>query len=99
MYISRRELRQLFNQQGFAERISRGEVSERVIASAAPAVGMKLPAGTLSQRVAYLDGTGRQCAVVHRFQLPDGRLGASGLPDPKELLIDDVLYKADPSDR
>lgn len=99
MYIGRRELRQLFNEQGFAEKIRRGVVSERILASAPPAAASRFPDGTLSQRVAYIDGAGQQCAVIHRFRLPNGTLGGSGLPDPKELLVDGVLYKADPADR
>jgi hypothetical protein len=98
VYISKLALRKLFNEQNFPERIRRGEISERVIASARPVVSSRFPEGTCSQRVAYIDGRGRQCAVVHRFLLPDGHLGASRQPDPKELLVDDVLYRADPTD-
>lgn len=73
-------------------------MSERVLASSPPAAASSFPAGTLSQRLAYINSAGHQCAVVHRFRLPDGRLGGSGLPDPKELLVDGVLYKADPNE-
>jgi len=99
VYIGRRELRELFNEQDFTDKIRRGVVSERLLASSPPAAASKFPHGTLSQRIAYIDGTGRQCAVIHRFKLPDGSLGGSGLPDPKELLVNGILYKADPADR
>jgi hypothetical protein len=100
VYISRKELRQLFEKQGFPERIKKGQVSERIVASAPPAAKSTfLPEGTLSQRVAYIDGRGQQCAIVHRFKKPDGTLGGSGMPDPKEVMVDGVLYKADPNDR
>ncbi len=41
--------------------------------------------------VAYFDGV-RKVALVHRYLRPDGTVGASGMPDPKELLDDDVIY-------
>lgn len=51
--------------------------------------------GTVSQRVEYWDTVqGRlvKIATVHRYVRPDGTLGASGLPDPKRVLHDGVLY-------
>jgi hypothetical protein len=53
------------------------------------------PIGTLSQRVEYWDTDGAalyKIAVVHRYLRPDGTLGASGLPDPKRVLHDGVIY-------
>jgi hypothetical protein len=99
VYLSRRELRELFNRQDFAGKLRRGLIRERLLASSPPFAGSDFPNGTLSERVAYIDGSGQQCAIIHRFKLPDGKLGASGLPDPKELLLDGTLYKADPDDR
>jgi hypothetical protein len=49
------------------------------------------PAGTRSQMVAYFDGL-RRVALLHRYLRPDGTVGASGMPDPKELFDGDVLY-------
>src|ERR1700735_3469000 len=40
------------------------------------------PPGTRSQSVPYYR-MGRKIAVCHQYVLPDGRIGASGLPDPK----------------
>lgn len=50
-----------------------------------------MPPGTRSQIIAYLEA-GRQIAIVHQYRLPNGQLGASGLPDPKRLLIGGLLY-------
>jgi hypothetical protein len=40
------------------------------------------PTGTRSQSVPYFL-LGRKIAVCHQYLLPNGRFGASGLPDPK----------------
>ena len=41
--------------------------------------------------VAYYEKR-RKVAMVHQYLRPDGTLGASGLPDPKRLLVNDLLY-------
>lgn len=50
------------------------------------------PKGTRAQIVTYFDRAGRTVAVVHRFVKPDGTLAASGLPDPKLILVDDEYW-------
>lgn len=50
-----------------------------------------LQIGTRSQGVAYYDGN-VVVARVHQFLQPDGTLGASQIPDPKELLVDDEIW-------
>lgn len=50
------------------------------------------PVCTRSQYVLYLDPRGEKVAEVHQYVRPDGGIGASGRPDPKALLIDDVVY-------
>ena len=49
--------------------------------------------GTVSQLVAYYErlpnGRRRALAVVFQYMQPDGRLGASGKPDPKWLRLPD----------
>lgn len=99
VYITRAELRQRFNELRVDERIRRGEVSTRVLVSSPAPPGLPFPEGTQSQRIAFIDATGRQFAVAHQYRKPDGTLAGSGRPDPKELLVDDMLYKADPNER
>ena len=41
--------------------------------------------------VAYFESD-QKVALVHQVVLPDGSLGASGLPDPKELLVEDTVW-------
>jgi hypothetical protein len=50
-----------------------------------------LQLGTRSQLVAYYDGS-VVVARVHQFLQPDGTLGASQIPDPKELLVGDEIW-------
>jgi hypothetical protein len=40
----------------------------------------------------YYNETGEHVMSTHRFLRPDGTLGGSGKPDPKELLVDDTMY-------
>jgi hypothetical protein len=53
---------------------------------------------TKSQIVAYINSNGQQVALVHQYLKPDGTLGGSCKPDPKELLLGGVLYKIDYGD-
>ena len=62
-----------------------------VIVKDRPCPLLSEPVGTRSQMVAYFDDV-RKVALVHRYLRPDGTDGASGMPDPKELLDDGVLY-------
>ena len=55
-----------------------------------------MPPCTLSQMLAYVDASGTRVALVHQYLLADGRLGASGRPDPKELFEQGVLYRTLP---
>src|ERR1700678_2347899 len=46
--------------------------------------GYHQPIGTVSEIVPYRL-KGKQIAICHQYRLPNGSLGASGLPDPKML--------------
>lgn len=82
----------MFAEHDFLGRLQRGELTQHLIRESQPnALPAGMPAGTRSQIIAYRQG-GAQVAVVHQYLLPDGTLGASGLPDPKRLLVNDLLY-------
>lgn len=49
------------------------------------------PRGTRKQMIAYYDGD-EKVALVHQIMLPSSRIGASGLPDPKELRVEDAIW-------
>jgi len=43
--------------------------------------------------VYYRDQQYKDVALVHQYLLPDGTIGASGIPDPKFILENGILYK------
>jgi hypothetical protein len=92
-YVSAEELRKLFNENRYDQLVNPHAVlTEKLIreGKAAPDSGQQ--PGTRSQVIAYLDGNGKQVAIVHQYVRPDGTLGGSGRPDPKKLLHNGVLY-------
>lgn len=51
------------------------------------------PEGTISGLIEVIDpSTNGRVAVCHRLRRPDGTYGASGLPDPKMVYHDGVIY-------
>jgi hypothetical protein len=50
------------------------------------------PPGSKSQEVWYFEN-GEEVARVHQYVLPDGGLGASGVPDPKRIYEGGVAYR------
>jgi hypothetical protein len=89
-------IRDLFNNEGYAQAIAEGRYSEQVRREShlqIPRSGE--PYCSWSQLVSYRDAAGVQVVVAHRFKRPGGAIGASGRPDPKFLLHDGVIYKPD----
>jgi len=85
------ELRQIFNNGEYYERVLRGDLFAVTEKSrlADPRKGQ--PPGTTSETVVYFDLQMNRVAFVHQYVLPDGTLGGSGRPDPKRILLDDVI--------
>lgn len=51
------------------------------------------PRCTHTQTVYYMHpSTGHLLAKAHQYRRPDGSLGVSGLPDPKAVYLDGVIY-------
>jgi len=46
-----------------------------------------------TQEVSWLDENGNEIARVHQYITEDLRIGASGWPDPKRILIGNTLYR------
>jgi hypothetical protein len=94
--VTQRALQDLFNEAGIEVMRARDELSEEVLASRTVGkkdrVKLRLPPGSESQFVVYIDSRGRHIAKVHRYRKPDGSLGASGKPDPKWLRLGGVVY-------
>ena len=87
--VSEHELRRRFNEGRFWQRVQAGHLQARVL-KGKPCRLATGPTGTLSQIVADHDGS-QKIALVHQYLRPDGTLGDSGRPDPKELLDDGIV--------
>lgn len=93
--VPARTIQTLFNEGRYYERTLLGEFRTQVLKSRVPKhLHTREPPGTLSQIVAYYGPQGR-VAVVHQYLRPDGSLGASGRPDPKQLLHEGTLLIAE----
>jgi hypothetical protein len=87
-------MRQKFNDGKFWERVKSGDLKAVVTDSRHPTLmAAAEPHCTYSQEVSYRDADDNEIARVHQYLRPDGNIGASGLPDPKRVLIDGVLYR------
>ena len=88
-------MRERFNKGKYWERMTSGEFTSVVIDQGVPKGEMatKEPSGTISQMVSYRDSDNNEVARVHQYLRPDGRIGASGLPDPKRLFENGVFYR------
>ena len=88
--VSVEQIRQRFNADDYVSRVQTGLLRQvvRLDKPMADATcdAKGYPRGTRKQMIAYLEGEQR-VALVHQVVLPDGTLGASGRPDPKELLV------------
>jgi hypothetical protein len=89
-------LRRRFAALGILDQLARGEITSEVKRTSAPSPASQQPLGTLGQIVFYWRGELLVC-VVHQYVLPDGRLGASGMPDPKWLRDGDRILKFHPN--
>jgi hypothetical protein len=91
--VSPQELRLMFNGGCFEDRLHSGELHAIVKVEDHPSPPKATqPICTLSQILAYLDANNQMVALVHQFKRRDCSIGGSGLPDPKLILNDGVLY-------
>ena len=51
------------------------------------------PFCTESQLVVYYDKNFQEIANAHQYLRQDGSLGASGKPDPKMVVLNEIIYK------
>jgi hypothetical protein len=93
-------LRLCFNTMGAIHDAAAGNLTKTIVRESrlSPVTSAELgaPYGTLSQIVAYFDGSVK-IAVAHRYLMPDGRLAAAGLPDPKRMLCCGVIMYTTPT--
>lgn len=85
----------MFNSGRYVARAAADELITRVMRDHHPSSPKaRVPFCTRSQSIAYFDRKGDEVATAHQYLLPNGRLGASGQPDPKRILHDGILYVA-----
>ncbi len=83
----------IFNEAGYWEKAKKGEFTAHLLESNVSKTLSQETVEIVSQMVSYRDSTGREMARVHQFVRPNGTLAASGMPDPKRLYKDGVLYR------
>lgn len=95
-YVTDKKIRQLYQRSGYRGRIKAGELTWKHTYDKHryPPLSF-LPDCTHSRRTAFFDVDGEKLVEFHYYLKPDGTLGASGKPDPKELMYNGVLYIAD----
>ena len=86
----------IFAEHQIIDRIEEGEFMEKVVKSSPispPFTDYKGQQCVRTEEVFVLDGGNEQIARCHRFITADGKVGASGLLDPKEFTIKGVWYR------
>jgi hypothetical protein len=94
-HVTKAELRQMFNA-NYLGRIQQGDFAEVITWEKHPCPeGAHEPSCTRSQMVLYQDRTtGDDVMSVHRYLRTDRTIGGFGLPDPKWIMENGVIYKA-----
>ena len=83
----------MFNEGMYWEKAKTGILKTKVVADKHPSSPhAREPVCTRSQYIIYIDKNGRKVAGVHQYLRRDGKIGASGRPDPKELFVNGILY-------
>ncbi|MGH2728279.1 MAG: hypothetical protein ACRDKS_15025, partial [Actinomycetota bacterium] len=90
-YVSPDELRSLFNEGRYYERMQEGELMPEVI-DVGPSPS-RFPRDIRSQTVAYLDQARRTIVIVHQYGYDNGDVAEGTLPDPRFLFEDGIRYK------
>ena len=91
-WVAPKIIRDIFNEGKFYERMIQGEFITTIKRSSHPNTPPDgEPYCTKSQILFYIDHNNNLVAVVHQYLRFNGKLGASGLPDPKRLFLDDKI--------
>ena len=92
LWVSQRDIRQVFNALDIVGRAARGELKHRLqgyddhLGSRQRAT-VHEPRCTRSQMVLFTTPDDQPLALAHQYKRRDGSIGASGLPDPKKLFL------------
>jgi hypothetical protein len=91
-YVDEDELRRIFNEGRYYERMLAGEFHRTIIDQRRRRRGDRNVRNAWSQTVEYRDTYGNIVARVHQYRKSDGSLGGSGRPDPKLVVYEEVIY-------
>ncbi len=84
----------MFNQGRYWEQTKTDILQAKVMTDRHPSSPVaNEPTCTRSQYIIYINANGKKIAGVHQYLRANGQLGASGRPDPKELLVDGIWYR------
>ena len=88
--VSPDRLRRMFNEGDFLSRMQSGELRKALHREN----HLKTPERFCTRSLVdvYQDEYGEDVVHIHRLILPNGRPGGSGLPDPKRLVLNGVIY-------
>ena len=93
--VTAAQLRQIFSDDRILDQAQQGqlvvEVDPNRDGHPSPPLANE-PICTRSQILIYKTLQGQKIAEAHQYLREDGSIGASGLPDPKEVLHDGVLH-------
>ena len=85
-------LRSYFNTADLAGQVERGELVAGLWEDRHLRRPRHEPHCTRSQMLIYWTERRQPIALVHRYLRADGSLGASGQPDPKRVVVGDIVY-------
>ena len=92
--VSEWRMRRRFNRGRYYERVLSGGLQTRLKDTHPTRTKANEPYCTRTQEVFYIDPTtGQEVARVHQYLRTDGTLGASGLPDPKSIVENAIMYR------
>ena len=96
--LTKAELRKMFADQHFLERMKRGDFKRVQLWEGHPSPQRSgEPFCTVSQIFTYLDENLKEVVTVHQYRHQDGTLGGSQLPDPQRIIAPDgtIYYESD----
>jgi len=88
------EMRRIFNEGDYQGKVLAGQLIEKIRRDTHPSrTEAEEPYCTRTQEISYVDADDREIVRVHQYMRTDGTLGASGLPDPKRILVGEIMYR------
>ena len=86
-------MRKRFNKGDYWEKVQNGTWTSHVLESRISHALTDETVEITSVMLSYHNENGDEMARVHQYERPDKSIAASGLPDPKRLVQDGILYR------